>query len=100
VLAAVTITEVDRHTVDEFRAELVDAVDVLRRRDPAEGAAVFVIDLRDLRFLDSSGVRALLDTERQVQALDGRLEVLASPGPVTRVLQVTGVLERWRPTAD
>jgi anti-sigma B factor antagonist len=97
VVTTVTITEVDRHTVEAFRAELEVAVAAFPRRDPSSGPAALLVDLRGLRFLDSSGVRALLDAERDVQAFSGHLEVLVSPGPVKRVLEVTGVLERWCP---
>jgi anti-anti-sigma factor len=95
----VTVIEVDRHTVDQFRADLDDAVQSFAHRDGWSQPGVLLVDLRPITFLDSSGVRALLDAERQVQALGGRLEVLVPPGPVTRVLEVTGVLERWRPSS-
>jgi anti-sigma B factor antagonist len=58
------------------------------------GIRELVIDLAGLTFLDSSGIRILLDTKR-FAARDGlELSVIPPPsGQVRKVLDMTGVIE-------
>jgi anti-anti-sigma factor len=94
-------TEVDRGTVARFQDELQVATKDFDRLHAAlngGGPATLVVDLRSVSFLDSSGVRALLDTERRVRETGGRFEVVAEPGPARRTLEVAGVWEHL--TAD
>jgi len=50
-----------------------------------------VVDLCDVRFLDSSGVSVLLHA-RAVLGRDERdLVVVCPPGPVRRILELTGI---------
>jgi anti-anti-sigma factor len=59
----------------------------IQQRDP--GAPV-VIDLADVFFIDSSGLRSLLDAARRAHARDTQV-VLRSIGPeVARLLEITG----------
>ena len=46
------------------------------------------VDLRELAFIDSSGVHALVKCDRRAQ---GRLSVLLAPGPVARAIELCGV---------
>jgi anti-anti-sigma factor len=58
-------------------------------RLPPDGE--LVIDLRNVGFMDSSGLRALL-VERRRRAHAGGTIMLSNPSPlVTRLLEVTGV---------
>ncbi|WP_205699604.1 STAS domain-containing protein [Conexibacter sp. SYSU D00693] len=53
-----------------------------------------VLDLRELDFLDSSGVRALVHAHNQAEDGPGRFSVVCVPGgdgSVWRVLEVSGV---------
>jgi anti-sigma B factor antagonist len=91
----VTVTEVDRATVDRFKAQLAEG---LGRYDDAKLAAgrcttAVVVDLSDVEFLDSTGIRALLDTDREATRLGGRLLVTGANGIVRRMLELTGVLQ-------
>ena len=89
MLVVIATPEIDRATVAEFRAELDDGVAAHRRCGDPE----LVVDLRGVRLLDSTGVRALIDAERVVVASGGRLVVHAE-GVVRRVLEITGLWER------
>jgi len=56
----------------------------------ADGPTSLVLDLEALRFIDSTGLRGLLEV-RDAAGGDGRV-VLRSPGPpVLRVLELTGL---------
>ena len=52
-----------------------------------------VFDLRGLRFLDSTGIRALLEARDRCRA-DGRsFALLLEPGGVRRTLEICGLLD-------
>lgn len=68
---------------------VVEAVTGLCR----DGAGSILLDIRGLRFLDSAGLRALLEAE-SVCAADGCSLSLTGAGPrVRRVFELAGVLD-------
>jgi anti-sigma B factor antagonist len=69
--------EVDVATGDEFAAAIA--------RAQTNGEEVWV-DLSEVEFMDSTGVTALLVRRRA-----GALVVVCPPGPVRRVLEISGV---------
>jgi anti-sigma B factor antagonist len=77
--------EVDLSRVPALEQAVDDAI-----RD-SEGA--FVIDLCDLEFLDSSGLNVLLRARALLGREERALAVVCPPGPVRRLLEVTGVAE-------
>jgi anti-sigma B factor antagonist len=54
------------------------------------GAREVVIDLTDTSFLDSSGLRALIEAHR-IFAGDGNLHLAHASEPVRRLLEITGL---------
>ena len=66
----------------------------------AEAANVrrIVLDLSDLEFIDSNGIRLILEADARSRS-DGRLELIRGPRPVHRVFELTGIVERL-PFAD
>jgi len=54
-----------------------------------------VVDLSQVTFLDSTGIRALIDAEQALARRGGRLVVCGATGVARRCLEVTGVLERF-----
>jgi anti-anti-sigma factor len=72
----------------------LDAVPRLHERvDAVLGAAApadVVFDLSDCTFLDSSGLKALFDEVRRVEAGGRAAKVVGARGVVLRVLQLTG----------
>jgi anti-sigma B factor antagonist len=73
-------------------ANLEHAVRELR----ASGISSIVLDLRELGFMDSTGVRLLLQLDAEARADGFSLAIADSEGPVRRVLTLTGVAERLR----
>jgi anti-sigma B factor antagonist len=51
-------------------------------------ARLLVLDLTGVTFIDSTGVRSLLDADRACADLGSRLVVLAGDGPVRRMLEL------------
>jgi anti-sigma B factor antagonist len=50
-----------------------------------------VLDLRRLEFIDSTGVRLILDEERRASAAGRRFSVLVGQGPARRVFRLLGL---------
>ena len=69
---------------------LVEAVE----RASAEGTRDLVLDLRDVEFLDSSGLRAILMTDDHCRRQGVRLRLIRGSERVMRVFTVTRVGER------
>jgi anti-anti-sigma factor len=65
-----------------------------------DGAGAFVLDLSGLRFMDSSGVNALLRARSLLGREDRPLVVVCPPGPVRRVLDLIGVVDVLAPFAS
>jgi anti-anti-sigma factor len=72
----------------------VDQFERLLTADQTSGAATFVLDMRGLTFIDSSGLRALIMADQRVRAEGGRFIVVRGPDQVNQVLEMTGVARR------
>lgn len=57
----------------------------------ADSAGAFVVDLCQLEFLDSSGIRVLLRARALLGREDRTLVLVCPPGPVRRALELAGV---------
>jgi anti-anti-sigma factor len=65
-------------------------------------SARVLVDLSDLQFCYSTGLRALLGAANEIRATGGRVAVVAPPAPVARVFEIAGAAE-WldiHPDAD
>ena len=69
----------------------VDQFERLLTADQTSEAATFILDMRELTFIDSSGLRALIMADQRVRADGGRFVVVRGPARVNEVLEVTGV---------
>jgi anti-sigma B factor antagonist len=72
----------------------VDRFERLLTADQTSEAATFVLDMRGLTFIDSSGLRALIMADQRVRAEGGRFIVVRGPDQVNQVLEMTGVGQR------
>jgi anti-sigma B factor antagonist len=77
--------EVDLASVAALRGSL-DGVD-------DDGVSIVVIDLSDVGFIDSSGLRVLAQSHRRLLDRDGnpRLRIVVASEPVARVFDVSGL---------
>lgn len=57
-------------------------------------AASIVLDLRNLEFLDSTGVHAVLKAERQASEQDRGFVIVRGPRQVQRIFEISGIAER------
>lgn len=74
--------EIDLGTVEEVRRAIERAHD---------GTSALVIDLSDVGFLDTSGLRLVVEQNERAHDLGFRLEVVPGPPPVQRVFQIAGL---------
>jgi anti-sigma B factor antagonist len=78
--------ELDMAGVDQFERLLI--------ADGSPEAGTFVVDMRGLTFIDSSGLRALIIAEKRVRAEGGRFVVVRGSDQVNEVLEMTGVAKQ------
>jgi anti-sigma B factor antagonist len=81
--------ELDLATAPEFEAAIVGALEAGRR---------VVVDLRELEFMDSSGVRVLITAHAKAGEDSDRLTLVrpAPGGSVERILEIAGIDEALR----
>lgn len=60
----------------------------------AETGGDVVLDLREVTFLDSSGLRVIIQHERRAQEEGHAFGVVPGPPEVQRILEVAGVADR------
>ena len=70
--------------------DLVTAPWLARRLAKVEASApvLVMIDLRDLTFMDSSGLRELFSAQRRARAAGRRLVLVKGSAPIDRVLEM------------
>jgi anti-anti-sigma factor len=83
----------------ELDLATVDALDASVRDARAAGAADIVIDLRGLTFVDSSGLRLLLQLRNDARRTARRLRLVPGSDEVQRLFALTRTrtLFEWRP---
>ena len=84
--------EIDLSTVAELEARLKGSLD--------GGVPLLVLDLREVTFLDSSGLRLLLRLDERQKGIDGRLVLVQGGRRVARVFELTGAGERLEIVTD
>lgn len=67
--------------------------EVLQRAEAAKVRRI-VLDLSALEFIDSNGIRLILEADARARTDGGRLELIRGPRPVHRVFELTGTSER------
>ena len=75
--------EVDIATVGELEDKIASFGDL---------SSGLVLDLTETEFMDSSGLRLLVTAHERFAAEGGNLRVAVGPGPIYRLLDITGLL--------
>jgi anti-sigma B factor antagonist len=83
--------ELDLATVPDLEREI--------DRAAATAATRIVLDLRGLEFIDSAGLRVLIESARRAELNGGRLRLLRGSGQVEQVMSLCRLHERL-PFAD
>jgi anti-sigma B factor antagonist len=81
--------EVDIANVDQVRVATIQAIDL-------DAVEHLIVDCRQLDFLDSSGVKTLLDAHR---SFNGKIALVGPKRVVTRILGITGLEQLFNVSA-
>jgi anti-sigma B factor antagonist len=84
--------ELDLSSVGKVQEEL--------RRVEADGPALLVLDLSNLTFLDSTGLRAVVTADERARENGRRFVVVRGPDAVQRVFSITRLEERLEMVDD
>ncbi|MCU0312388.1 MAG: anti-sigma factor antagonist [Acidimicrobiales bacterium] len=76
--------EVDAYTADALEQALTEA-------RSGEGSPVLRLDLHDISFMDSTGLRVLVATNNELERTGGRLVLVNPSRGVLRLLDLTGL---------
>jgi anti-sigma B factor antagonist len=78
----------------EGELDFETAFDVeMRLEEAIRTADEVVVDLSRLEFIDSTGIRALLEATRAAEREGTKLRVMPGPPPVQRVFETAGLLD-------
>ncbi|OAB46350.1 anti-sigma F factor antagonist [Paenibacillus antarcticus] len=86
VLIVRFIGELDHHTADHVRMKLDDAIHS-RQTDH------IVLSLKDLQFMDSSGIGVILGRYKLIKSKGGKMAVCDATKPVFRLLEMSGLFK-------
>jgi anti-anti-sigma factor len=80
--------------VGELDLEATATVEAAVRDALAQAPKLLSIDLRDVAFIDSTGLRTLITVHDWARRAGLRMEIVRGPEPVQRVLDITGMTDR------
>jgi anti-sigma B factor antagonist len=80
--------EIDLQTAPRLAAELESLIE--------RGALAVVLDASGVEFMDSSGLRVIVNGNSKLSAAGGRLLIDGMSGAVQRVLEISGLIEQYR----
>jgi anti-sigma B factor antagonist len=75
--------EIDVYTAPDLRERIIQLVD--------DGAVQLLVDLREVTFLDSTGLGVLVGSLRRVRARDGSLTLVSDTDRILKLFRVTGL---------
>ncbi|MGY4645416.1 anti-sigma B factor antagonist [Cellulomonas sp. URHB0016] len=79
------VGEIDVSTADVLRERLLDLLD--------QDRTDLVIDLRGVRFMDSTGLGVLVGTLKKARLLGGRLQLVIDSERLLKVFRITALLQ-------
>ena len=80
----------------EARLEVIDGLRAAARLLKADGAKHLLVSMKDILFLDSASVGAVLEIQRECTEAGGVLVLYALPGRIARMLDAMGLTGRLR----
>jgi anti-anti-sigma factor len=100
----VTTQDSGGHVTVSLKGELdlssVGKVEEELERVEKDGPSVLVLDLSQLSFLDSTGLRAVVTADERARSGGRRLVIVRGPDPVQRVFAITRLEERLEMVDD
>ncbi len=72
-----------------------DLIRVAQRSLAAGSVTTLVLDLTGVRFMDSTGIGALVELSRDAQEAQAGFRIRNPSSRVTHILELTGLLDAW-----
>lgn len=79
--------EVDVYTAPQLRESVIDLL--------ADGIRHVITDLRNVEFLDSTGLAALVGSLKRIRAQNGSLLLIADTDRIIRIFRITGLIRAF-----
>lgn len=79
------VGEIDLATADEVERPLLELFD--------KWFAHVVVDLHDVTFMDSSGIRVLITAHQHAENLGARLSILVGASRIRQTLELSGAID-------
>jgi anti-anti-sigma factor len=89
-----------RGEVDIYSAHRLRALIWRAKRQAGGDPPRVVVDLSGVEFMDTAGLEVLLEEWNASRQFDGRLCLVAQQGPITRLLELTGLSELFELYAE
>ena len=89
-----------RGEVDIYSAHRLRALIWRAKRQAGGDPPRVVVDLSGVEFMDTAGLEVLLEEWNASRQFDGRLCLVAQRGPITRLLELTGLSELFELYAE
>jgi anti-anti-sigma factor len=86
--------------VDIYSAHRLRALIWRAKRQAGGDPPRVVVDLSGVEFMDTAGLEVLLEEWNASRQFDGRLCLVAQQGPITRLLELTGLSELFELYAE
>lgn len=77
--------EIDVYTAPKLREEVIELVD--------RGALYIIMDMREVEFLDSTGLGALVGVLKRLRTREGSLSLVISSDRIMRIFRITGLVK-------
>lgn len=76
--------ELDHHTAEEIREEIDKQIDIKNIKN-------IIFDLKDMNFMDSSGIGVVIGRYKKVEKLGGQAAVINMNKRVERIFKISGL---------
>lgn len=77
--------EIDVSNVDEFGERVTECLQT--------SCVVLVMNMAGLMFIDSSGLRVIVDAVKRMRERDGQLQITNPPVVLRRIVEISGLTE-------
>lgn len=76
--------ELDHHVAEEIRHDLDDAIEKKRIKN-------LIFDLKDLRFMDSSGIGVIMGRYKNISKMGGKVAIIQVSEKVDKIFTLSGL---------
>jgi anti-sigma B factor antagonist len=86
------VGRIDTNTASEFESKIVEVMD--------NGASRFVVDLKEIDYISSAGLRVFLMAIKKLKSMDGSFIICSMSDHIKEVFDISGFTPIFTITAD